>query len=310
MSANHFNCPHCDAVLKTAVPLPAGKMVRCPKCSATFTVRGPRTPPLEIEADDGPATRPSAPRPPAPPPRERDDVPAADEAAPDRPRPARRRPAFDDYDDRSEDRPARRARPAPRKRSSGLLWLFVGLGAAGLCVLGCGGVVVYFAAFASREIPAAEWKPFTPPNGRCQVLMPGTPKPEPLPIDGLGVVAAQKHMVERKWEDAVFVVSYLDMNQVVLANTTFETLYVAERDNMLKTTNGRLGKETEISLAGYRGKEFQASVKGGGTIIMRMYLVPGPGRDRIYILMAGGSRMKPGKGDAAKFFDSFKLTGP
>src|ERR1022692_4731726 len=41
MSVNKFQCPECQANLKTADPVPSGKKIRCPKCQSLFTIPGP-----------------------------------------------------------------------------------------------------------------------------------------------------------------------------------------------------------------------------------------------------------------------------
>src|SRR5262249_14357916 len=38
MLATTLNCPDCGAVLKLADPVPAGKKIKCPKCTSVFAV--------------------------------------------------------------------------------------------------------------------------------------------------------------------------------------------------------------------------------------------------------------------------------
>src|ERR1041384_7548526 len=40
MLAVQVTCPHCQAVLKTSQPLPAGQKVRCAKCGGSFLTHG------------------------------------------------------------------------------------------------------------------------------------------------------------------------------------------------------------------------------------------------------------------------------
>jgi magnesium-transporting ATPase (P-type) len=40
MPVRKFTCPECEAVLRPAKPLPAGRKVTCPKCKASFVVQG------------------------------------------------------------------------------------------------------------------------------------------------------------------------------------------------------------------------------------------------------------------------------
>src|SRR5947199_3201333 len=55
MSATKLTCPKCQATLRPAKPLPAGKRVKCPKCGARFAVGA-----------GGAAGRPAAKKKPAP----------------------------------------------------------------------------------------------------------------------------------------------------------------------------------------------------------------------------------------------------
>lgn len=59
MASPTLTCPHCASVLRPANPVPAGKKVRCPKCSQTFTAGGEPEPekpkkPADLEEEDGP----------------------------------------------------------------------------------------------------------------------------------------------------------------------------------------------------------------------------------------------------------------
>src|SRR5262245_7879156 len=69
MPAVAYSCPKCRVVLKSATAIPAGKTVRCTKCTTSFTPGGPgqitaRTPApiqaLRKSAQGIPRTRPSA----------------------------------------------------------------------------------------------------------------------------------------------------------------------------------------------------------------------------------------------------------
>jgi hypothetical protein len=55
MSPTKLQCPHCHAILKTASPLPAGRLVGCPKCHQKFSVNNAHEDPPEesiVEIDD------------------------------------------------------------------------------------------------------------------------------------------------------------------------------------------------------------------------------------------------------------------
>src|SRR5262245_13791844 len=89
MATKSIECPSCDARLKVAATLPAGKKIRCPKCESAFAVPDDDEEPIEAT----PVT-PTRKRKPAPPPEEED---------------------FDDEEEEVEERPARRPRKRPKK---------------------------------------------------------------------------------------------------------------------------------------------------------------------------------------------------
>jgi len=68
MLTRKLACPSCETTLKVADSLPAGKMIRCPRCEAAFPVPGAkrRSPSREAVA--------ARPRRPAPPPEEDEDL--------------------------------------------------------------------------------------------------------------------------------------------------------------------------------------------------------------------------------------------
>src|SRR5262245_32684963 len=62
MLATSFACPECRAVLKTATPVPAGKKVKCPKCSKIFTTPGEESAPASPIQERKKVAAPPAPR--------------------------------------------------------------------------------------------------------------------------------------------------------------------------------------------------------------------------------------------------------
>lgn len=122
MPQSRWQCPECDALLKTARP-PAGKSIRCPECRAV--VRMPADDPDDEDFD-------------------RDDVDEADEDEPARKQPRR-------------DRSGRR-RTKARDNSLGL-WLGIGGGAvAAVAVV----VVVLVIVLSRKNGGGVEDKPGSP----------------------------------------------------------------------------------------------------------------------------------------------------
>jgi hypothetical protein len=248
------------------------------------------------------------------------------ESPPLRPPPASRaRPREEDEDDR---RGAAPFPPAPRSivkdgAAKPLIWpakpslspgaaLVIVLGGVGLIGALIGGVGYLAYRSSNREIDEAEWKVFSPIGGRCTVRMPG--KPPELSRnpnfrnnpDFQG--AGQKFVVERKDQNVSFFLLILDLPQGINPETDFRRRYEAERDNMERSTFGTLVKENDIQLDGHAGREFQIETAREGLLIERLYLVKGKPFNRMYLLGTSGRRIKPDKGDAARFFDSFALT--
>jgi hypothetical protein len=61
LMANYsISCPHCQAVLKSTTPVPAGKALKCPKCSVSFNAPGGpgKASPAVTEETPSPATAP------------------------------------------------------------------------------------------------------------------------------------------------------------------------------------------------------------------------------------------------------------
>lgn len=73
-----FKCPECQAVLKSANPLPAGKQVKCPKCTKMFTTSAVEPDPTAVQTErpaPGPARAARVPKPAAPKPAPRPPAP-------------------------------------------------------------------------------------------------------------------------------------------------------------------------------------------------------------------------------------------
>src|ERR1019366_6417987 len=76
--SHSIQCVHCQAILKSAAPVPAGKKIRCPKCQQLFTTPvAPAAPPLDeddetaaaiakLEGDQALSKKPAPAPPPAP----------------------------------------------------------------------------------------------------------------------------------------------------------------------------------------------------------------------------------------------------
>ena len=102
MPTSSFTCPECDAVLRTSNHIPAGKKIKCPKCSTVFVA-------LEEEGEVR-ASIQERPRPAGAVPRKRPPLDDEDELPPARSLRKGPPPLADDDDlrDEEEDRPLRK----------------------------------------------------------------------------------------------------------------------------------------------------------------------------------------------------------
>jgi hypothetical protein len=171
-----------------------------------------------------------------------------------------------------------------------------------LLVMGVGG---------NKTIPQSEWQTFSPSNSGYTVLMPGAPTQQPLDILG---ISATTYRVERKREDAYFAVTIFDISPPFLRPSLLEDVANSARDGVKARMDAiepgsKVTSESAISLGNLPGREYQitpAPTKRG-TNITRLYLAKIGNTHRFFMLQAGGSIIKPNKGDAARFFDSFKI---
>jgi hypothetical protein len=162
MPAYSLNCPECRTTLKSARPIPAGKLLECPKCQVLFAAPAPKPKPrpkdddviedvevvddVEVIEDvevveEAPARR------------------GAGRAAPPKPartaRKAAADPGFEVVDDEDEDDQPKR-RPRPKRKSGGNKGLVIGLVAAAvLLVLGAGGGLAYWLMSGGSDDPIA-----------------------------------------------------------------------------------------------------------------------------------------------------------
>jgi hypothetical protein len=214
-------------------------------------------------------------------------------------------------EDPIREKPLRKKRPKRKKSSAGLI---IGLVAGGavllLLVLGAGGGVLWY-FLRNKTIPQSEWQTFSPPNSGCTILMPGAPTEQTLNILG---ITAKTYQVERKKEDAYFAVTIFDISPFLLRPSLLADVAKSSRDGAKARMDAiepgsKVTSESDISLGNLPGREYQITPPPTkrGTFITRLYLAKIGNTHRIFLLMAGGSIIQPNTGDAARFFDSFKI---
>jgi hypothetical protein len=168
-------------------------------------------------------------------------------------------------------------------------------------------IYTYSKGWWGHSIPDSAWKLFTPPDGRCQLLMPGDPEATPASVEGDGIIRGQRYQTVRNREDAIFALIISDRDARVTAGKSFQEIYVPIHNSLLGYGEGEMLWEDDIKLDGLEGKELHISLSKGGMLVARVVLVRGQPYDRVYILLAVGPWTDPRSGDPAKFFDSFKI---
>jgi hypothetical protein len=228
---------------------------------------------------------------------------AVEEAVPVGPRTSaargpRARPKFADED--QDVRPCRggRGQPTEKKSRTGLLvgciiGLVLLLGGAAV------GAVLLIGKFLNPTIADEEWKPFSPPDGYCQVLMPGTPVATPI----------HKFTVDRQKEKVVCELLWYELSKGTLPPGILDQMNNNERDSVLRS-KGTIVSEKSIVLGPYQGREVQVRTPTQELIINRMYLAASGQGNRVYQLRISGANIQPDTGAAARFFNSFSIQLP
>jgi hypothetical protein len=149
MLATSFTCPECGTLLKLATPVPAGKKIKCPKCTGIFAMpeSGSRGSGSVSPYDDAapPSTRTA---------RDEPDYPPARDASPHI-RPYSEHPADYGRDDLERPRRERSIARAPQKSQAGLTIALI-----------MGGLVLALGVFAiAAWVWPGFWKKGTPLQG-------------------------------------------------------------------------------------------------------------------------------------------------
>lgn len=291
--SSFISCPECKRKLKVPESM-VGKAFRCPACKAIIE--------SESEEDTPPPSRAVKTTP----------APRSAVALP-RSRPPRNEEPEDDFDPEEEEpvreKPRRKKRPIRKQPSSGLIiGLVVGGAVLLLLVLGGGGGLLWY-FLRHKGIAEADWQTFAPTGRDCSVLMPGQPQPQTIHMLGIDVT---QYTVLRKNGSEAFAVAFYDIPQNLLRPSLLEEMAKGSRDGAMNNMGGgKATNETPISLGNVPGREYQIKpVIGRGTLIGRIYLAKIGKIHRAYLLMVGGDSIQPNTGDAARFLESFQITGP
>jgi hypothetical protein len=308
-------CPACKRKLRLP-ETSSGKKLRCPACNALL--------PAVLEAE---IVSPELLVKTAPSPRTAEPIPSRprrEEERQDERRPAAAAPI--------REKSSRSDSPYRKNSSTGLIiGLAVGGAALMLLLMIAGGATLiwYFARTTSADsskiegatsalkgdpplqLPAEapgpeEWRPFTPPNGDCSVLMPGTPQSRPTTTLGITI---NKYLLTRTETKDFYLIAFVDFGPDAQPPNILETIANAQRDHLLRILHGKVTNETTLTLGNLPGREFQIGTQPQGTIIQRFFLARLGGNHRLYMVAAAGDSMTANADEATRFFASFKIEG-
>jgi hypothetical protein len=149
-------------------------------------------------------------------------------------------------------------------------------------------------------VPEAEWAVYRPAGGGCSVLMPGNPRVMRTPT-------GDRYWLIRKQERCEFLLVCGHPGENVGVDDIPKLLAI-DRASLLRTfENSKVGRDEDTTFAGFPGREMEIDGTGGRVSVMRGFLT-GTGRaKRVYELRVGGFGIRADDGDAAKFFNSFRL---
>ena len=246
------SCPRCGQRLNLLESI-LGKTVRCPKCQNPFKASPP-----PAKSEDAVFVADLV----------EDRVPLVEEVPPDdQPRP---------WDERDPDR---RQAPAPKKGAR--VGLALGIVAGVVVLVGILAALIIFVgrglmdAVANRPIPASEWQPYRPPDGRFTILIPGRPSL------GLRTGAASSQINVRRYSAALphyqrtFIAAFVPPGQFPEQEPNpLMALARAEVDTLVNQSAGKLLEERDLPWNGLQAREIVMELSEKRIVIERILLGP------------------------------------
>jgi hypothetical protein len=158
-----------------------------------------------------------------------------------------------------------------------------------------------------RKSSAPEWKEFVSTKGGFSALMPGSPAEESSAEESPLVGQTQRRSFESIAESVMFIIAYEDTPG--LANYSSEeadqfrlAFMRTYGQGLAEGLEGKIVKETDITLEGHPGKELLIKCSDGQFTARFGWI-----KWRFYHLVAGPAPFKEGADLVAKFLNSFKL---
>lgn len=189
--------------------------------------------------------------------------------------------------------------PSAAKGSGAAVWAVIAvivIGAAGLMLTDAGKNL-----FVSVSAPVA-WREFSSVEGNFAVMMPGTPAYEKKDT-ATAVGPIDMHMFTLNIKrDAAYIVMYSDYPEIV-TKAPPDRILDGGRDGAVANAKGKLIGEQNLTLDGFPGREIAIEVPGKGLMKVRAFLV----RQRLFQVMAAGTKERIDHEDTAKYLTSFRL---
>ena len=202
-----------------------------------------------------------------------------------------------------------KAAKGPSKRTPLRTALYAS-GSLFLTLLLMGGIYGLF-RYGSGDIPSGAWKTYSPPDGRCSVLLPGDPEVQDIPAEEYvihGNRGGKRFTVWRWFERVRVSFGWIDLDAERLKGVQFDQISIPFREGELKRLNGQLKAESIVNfVVGKRKFEsalFQIEADGQKHIV-QIFLEAESDRRRLYIASVSGKKVAADTAWVQKFFNSF-----
>lgn len=167
--------------------------------------------------------------------------------------------------------------------------------------------VVVFVGLRAFTGGGGELRPFVPPDGSCDVLLPGTPREQPVADDEF-LKSGKRFVSEPGWGNKLRgEVGWFDVPDAQLARA--DDLFVLLRDRRAGELGAAAGSEASVRVDARYGKEVRFT--NGDEVYVERYLFDPKGkRPRVYWVSVGGAKFDPDSATAAKVVGSLRVGGP
>lgn len=164
-------------------------------------------------------------------------------------------------------------------------------------------VILLLLTFSFADAQQSIWKEFRSAKGRFSVLLPGAPASNIFFVD---TDAGPRQSNTFSYSDTnlnEYIIAYSEYQESKAEKSSNEKLFDEIRNGIIIAQQGRLLKETPLSLGQYPGREIVVKKPGGTVQIQRFYVV----NNYFYQLSVEIKNSDTVSADAERFLNSFKL---